>query len=158
MLIYSLHTGGSLDMSLFSLTPVVLSPISINDLLLSNQESKTTFHNFEITDATGSGSGWNVQMTTSQFIDGVKTLPANRTFVLGSSLVLDPNITNNVSTKTTLTDGVPTSIVSAPINEGMGIFNFSGLEIGLDLLSSDVNNLKTGSYVSTITVGVITGP
>jgi hypothetical protein len=151
-------TGGSLSMNLDSLIAINLSPISIDNLTLSNQESKTLFHNFSVTDSTGSGSGWNVQVTSSQFVDGANTLPANRTFVSGDVLSLDPDITNLAPGKNTLTDGIPTSIVSATSGKGLGNFNFSGLDVGFDLLTTDVNNLKIGSYISTFTVGVVTGP
>jgi hypothetical protein len=152
-------TGGTLTMSLDSLTTITLSSIAINDLIAANQETKSAFHNFSVTDGRGTGDGWNIQVSSTQFIDGANTLPANRTFVDGSTLVFDgANITNNIATKNTMTDGSPISIVSAGLNKGMGEFDLSSLDVGYDFLSADVATLKAGTYVSTLTVGVITGP
>lgn len=132
-----------------------------------NGQTQSTFANinsFNVSDATGSGNGWNVVMKASQFTTGGEsplTLPT------GSLSVATPTIAKADEGSSALTtispsEGVidnPTGLklLSASVDGGMGSYtvSFPADALRLNLLPKDV---KAGTYTSTISVTINAGP
>ncbi|SET27175.1 WxL domain surface cell wall-binding [Oceanobacillus limi] len=127
------------------------------------QETFADINDFTITDATGSGAGWNVIMSATQFTDPntQRTLPA------GSLSVKAPNLIANEGSGSTpaddiiktgglIDDGAGTTILSAGTDEGMGSYTTS---FDPDALTLNVpGGAYTGTYTSTVTVTINSGP
>src|SRR5579863_7596306 len=119
------------------------------------------------TDATGSGSGWNLTVTSTQFTTGggsPHTLATAASSITGvteqcvnGSTCTDP--TNSISYTTPITvpaaTTAPTAVkfFNAAANTGMGKFTITPtVSIAVPA------NIYNGSYSSTITVAVVSGP
>jgi WxL domain surface cell wall-binding len=116
-----------------------------------------------VTDARGSvDNGWNVTIAASQFsAGGGKTLP------LGSlALTAPPNASsdagNSSAAPSSLTPGSPIDdgstqkLASAAAGDGLGQWTFGSSGNALTLTVP--SNTQTGTYVSTITTTLATGP
>ena len=135
-----------------------------------------------IDDATGSGAGWKVTVSATQFTNGSALLPNTGTLSLNGSLtsatattapsyacatnstcvlpVPEGGLTYPVQFTTAATSPTPYEISDAGVASGMGTINFGGSSaanpIGwwLNVPSSVVS----GSYLSTVTATIATGP
>ena len=132
----------------------------------------------QVTDATGSGSGWNTTIQGTAFtcqsgeclpsgtIHGQTTLdPADQT--AGTGPLYLTNITALCATGNTCTQPSPAStpstqlfmtpssqkIYSDDVNSGIGIVNVTA-----DLTLIVPGNTFAGTYQSTVTLGVVAGP
>lgn len=150
-------TGGSL--SLTQPTPGNFSAVTLNGQV---QTTNADMGAFTVTDATGTGNGWNVVAQASQFTDSTNnlTLPTNS---LNLSL---PTVTaeTGASDATTVTaaggnidNATGVKVLSAALNGGMGTYDiaFPANALTLNLQPKDV---KAGTYTSTVTVTVTSGP
>lgn len=160
-------TGGSL-----SITGVTVGDFTGVTLDGTAKTATATVDNFSVTDARGSGAGWNVTMQGTQFaewdaslnageggyVTSGKTLPLNS---LGlSALTVAANGTTSTSPTTSAGAGIDNTtgalkIASAGIDAGMGQYDFTGAnKLSLSIPASTY--AKT--YRSDITVSVVTGP
>jgi hypothetical protein len=114
---------------------------------------------FTVTDSRGAGAGWNVTVQASQFTSGSHMLP------LGSISMPQPSVVKGTPQST----GLPTILTgpwaidsagaikiasAAADGSGQGSYIFT---TGLLTLSVPANTYA-GTYTSTVTVSVITGP
>jgi hypothetical protein len=150
-------SGGTLSMS--SATIGNFSGITLNGQV---QTTNASIGNFSVTDATGTGNGWNVVVKATQFTDSVN----NVTLPTGSLDIALPTVTaqtgaSDVSTITTSSGKVDNAtgvkVLSAALNGGMGEYDvtYATNALTLTLLPKDV---KAGTYTSTISVTLTTGP
>jgi len=150
-------TGGSLSMTdpaAGSFTPVTLDG--------TVQQSTASLDNFTVTDSTGTGNGWNVMVKATPFTNTEKnsTLPDDSLALAGPTVTAHEGA-SDVNTITvangTIDNTTGIKVLSAAANGGMGIYDiaFPNNPLSLTLNPKDV---KAGTYTSTITVTVTTGP
>jgi hypothetical protein len=141
----------------------VLGAISIPSVTLTGSDQTVVFTlPVTVTDATGSGAGWYLTITSTQFTTGAHLLPTTATSIhtatascsVGSTCVLP---TNTVGFPVTLPAAAvapaPVKIFNAAANSGMG-----QVDVSTTLNLTLPGNAFTGSYSSTITIAVISGP
>lgn len=113
-------------------------------------------------DATGTGAGWNLTIEAVDFVDGTKTIDIDAADQAFQIQLLDTNIgvvagnTKPVSSVTSLTSiltGTPLKFVSAATDTGMGSYT---LAPNFSLLIPA--ETYVGTYTSTITVTIVSGP
>ncbi len=113
--------------------------------------------NWSAVDPTGTAVGWNVTIAATDFISGVNTI-AVANF---RAMLLDANIstvagntapTSSITAYAALSTTAQT-LLSAAANEGMGTYNFVP-DFELDVAAETF----AGSYTSTVTVAIISGP
>ncbi|WP_067727694.1 WxL domain-containing protein [Oceanobacillus damuensis] len=148
-------TGGSLSINDASISP--FGEITLNGLI---QNLTATVEPFSVVDATGTGSGWNLNIKATQLktADGLKTLPFN------SLSISTPTITAEEGSSSASVIGIGTGnidsdtgvqLLTADTDEGMGTFGITGSSLNLNLQPKDV---KAGTYASTVTFNLVTGP
>jgi hypothetical protein len=113
-------------------------------------------------DMTGGGAGWNVQATSTTFTAGTgKSLPTTATQVTGASAVASTGNcslpTNSVSYPVTVpaatTAPTPVKVYRSAVATGGG-----PLTLNLTLQLAIPANTKVGSYASTVTFSIASGP
>ena len=114
----------------------------------------------QLKDATGSGSGWDLQISGTSLSDGVNGHPALTQQVSGatSSCVNGNHCTPATSNSSPPTYPVvvtssPQKIFSADANSGMGILSVTGT---VQVLVP--GNAYAGTYTTTLTLAVVSGP
>jgi WxL domain surface cell wall-binding len=129
------------------------------------QTLRTTFHDWGVTDARGTGAGWNVTMQATQLDDGAgHTLPAGSLVLtapasvlpVGTNLALPPLI-QGVSM--TLDGAQPVKVLSAASLTGQGDWTVTQANLlGGDLVLTIPADAHAGTYTTTITSTLATGP
>ena len=129
----------------------------------TTQTLTTAIDVFDIIDASGSGSGWKVNVSATQFSQGGTTPNLLTTGAL--KLTSSPTITalddnsdaaaNIVKAQPASIDGSDVKLLSAPAGEGQGSYQVAALPLELTLKPSEV---YAGTYNSTVTVTLTTGP
>jgi hypothetical protein len=130
-------------------------------LTLSGFAQTTTAHmgTFTVTDSRGNGVGWNVTVQASQFTYGSRTLP------LGSVSMPQPSVAKGSPLSTGLPtmlagpyliDGVSSIKIASAANDGggQGSYIFTPGPLTLNVPAKTY----AGTYTSTVTVSVISGP
>jgi hypothetical protein len=135
---------------------------------------------YTVNDATGSGAGWHVTTAATTFTNGTSTFPNTGTFVTNGSVTsisattapAATCVTGSTCTAPTNTTTYPVAITTAPVtptpstiydtalNTGLGQFMIGGSGSGAPV-GWWVNvpaSASAGSYVSTITMAIISGP
>lgn len=150
-------TGGSLSESTSAAPSVAIT-------LDGTDQTKTYSIPITVTDATGTGGGWNLTITSTQLATsgGAHTFPTDATTITGvSAACTDGNTctdpTNSVSFPLTVpADTVaPTAVefYNAAADSGLGSFTVTPT-LHLQVPA----NLYAGTYTSTITLAIVTGP
>ena len=132
---------------------------------LDNGDSTPTY-NFDLTtqDTRGTGAGWNETLTSTQFTTGA---PNNYTLATGTSTVSSVAESNGSGTNT-----APTNAIGYPLAVPAGstpptavkLFNASsGTGMGKFTVTPTVGvfvpqNSFAGTYTSTLTLGLVSGP
>jgi hypothetical protein len=116
-----------------------------------------------LSDVRGSGSGWNLQISQTQFTTGSQTLPTSASSITGTtSVCAGPGTctapTSNVSYASPIAlpagaSPTPAKFYNAAVNTGMGKFTITPT-----VQVSVPANTYAGSYTSTITIASVTGP
>jgi len=150
-------TGGSLTISVPA--TINYSGVTLDGLVAKNS---TASFNFSVTDATGSGAGWKVTMSSTVMTSGSHTIAAaNHTFKATGSVALVATDTGVAATNaiTAPTGTIPTTGVSAA-----SLYN-ADVDTGMGKSTIAVNtNLNVplatyaGTYDATITLSVVSGP
>jgi WxL domain surface cell wall-binding len=132
-----------------------------------NGSDQTASYTLPITliDSRGSGAGWNLTVTSTQFSTGggsPKTLPTDASNITGVSAACNSggsctNPTNSVTYPLGLPAGAtpPTAVkfINAATNTGMGKFTITPT-----VQVTVLGNAFAGTYTSTITLAVVSGP
>jgi hypothetical protein len=171
----TITSGGSLSLtspsSLSWAATLTGRPQSVADATPGDQQ-------YTVDDATGSGVGWRVQVSATTFTNGPSTLPDNGTFVTNGSVTSSTATTAPTATCTgtctlpTNTTTYPVAITTSPSNPAPFIIYDTAANTGLgqviiggstqpDPAGWWVNvpaNALAGSYTSTITWEIISGP
>ncbi|WP_169727358.1 WxL domain-containing protein [Paucisalibacillus globulus] len=152
-------TGGQLAVE--SLSVGTFDAVVLNGKI---QSTSATITPFNVTDPSGTGAGWNVVMSATQFSDTTgKTLPKGSLTVAAPTIAIadgaEGSSPADTITKTggTIDDEIGVKILSAPADNGMGTYtvSFADEALNLTLLPKDV---KAGTYTSTIKVDINNGP
>jgi hypothetical protein len=147
--------GGSLALS-SSATP------SVSVTLNGTDQSPSYTVPFVITDPRGTGAGWNVTMTSTTFTSGSDTLATDASAVTGAtsgctSGIACTNATNSVPFPVTVpaaaTAPAAVKIFNAALNTGMG-----SVTVTPTVQVSIPPNTAAGTYTSTLTLAVVSGP
>jgi hypothetical protein len=154
-------SGGSLSMT--SVTVGNFAGVTLDGIA---KTTTATVDPFSVTDARGTGAGWNVTMQGTQFkehdgtayVTGGKTLPLNSLSL--SALTVAANGTTSPSPSTLSVSGVDNTtgavkIATAAVDTGMGQYDFTGTnKLSLSVPAS----AYAKTYRSDITVTVVSGP
>ena len=116
------------------------------------------------TDTTGTGAGWNLTITSTQFTTGggtPHTLAANASTITGVTSACATGTCTNPTNAVSPTVGVPAAATAptavkffnAAANTGLGSFTVTPT-VGVFVPSSTF----AGSYSSTLTVSIVSGP
>ncbi len=110
-----------------------------------------------VTDATGSDSGWNLTITSTQFTAGAYTLPATASSVTGvtNTCISTCTAANNVITYPRAVPTAPTTakFFNAALGTGAGKWNTTPA-INVNVPA----NTHIGTYTSTLTLAAVSGP
>lgn len=146
-----------------SLTETAGTVTITNPTLTGSNQLITMSIPLELTDLTGTGAGWHVTITSTSFANGSHTLdaPLCTGVALNSTTPHDGNGTYTDPALTSLSGAIPAgasaptaaSLTSAAATSGMGKFNLDAT-----FTISLPSNAYSGTYSSTITLAVVTGP
>lgn len=153
-------TAGSLA---FASAPgaVTFPSVALN----GTDKTTTTPQAFDIADATGSGAGWNITATSTQFTTGTSTLPTGATTVASApaaptcdiSVTCTPAGSSTVPYPYTLpaaaTAPTATKLFNAPLGTGMG-----DQTVTPTWRLAIPGNALAGNYTSTWTLSLVSGP
>jgi WxL domain surface cell wall-binding len=155
-------TAGTLG---FATTPAA---VTFPSTALNGQNKTVTVQQpLDIADATGSGAGWNITATSTQFkTTGGNTLPLGSVTVASApgAPTCDTNVTCTVGGATTVafpytlpsaagTGPTATKLYNAPANTGMG-----DQTVSPTWTLAIPGNAYAGSYSSTWTLSLVSGP
>jgi hypothetical protein len=123
---------------------------------------QTTLGNLTISDLTGSGNGWHVSVSASQFASGSHKLPlGSLTLYAPSSITVNGDSTSTLPKKKSgspwiIDNGSSPTVLSAAVDAGMGSYTvkFPAKALTLSIPSSTY----AGTYTSTLTWQLISGP
>lgn len=146
--------AGSLSVS----TPT--SPSFSTTLTGSDQTASYTLP-LSLGDTRGTGAGWNLQLTSTQFTAGASTLPATASSVTAASATCAGGTCTAPVNSVVYPVGVPAGagppsparIFNAAAGSGTGNFTVTPT-IGVTIPA----NADAGTYASTLTVTVVNGP
>ena len=150
-------TGGAL-----SLATTAAPAFSAN---LANGDSTPTFTiPFTATDTTGTGAGWNLTITSTQYTTGGSTphtLAANASTLTGVTSTCTSSTCTNPTNAVTYPVAVPAAVpaptavkfFNAAAGSGLGTFTITPT-IGVFVPGTSY----AGSYTSTITASIVSGP
>jgi hypothetical protein len=149
--------GGTRDLTVDN-TAITYNQLRLADLVSTDYVSVKPFPTFNVTDSTGTGDVWNVQVSATQFVEtttlaafNVESHMFDTTAMLSNGALVD----NTADTGFT---GTGFTIFSADVDSGMGSFDFSGLTTELSVDKAMVTSAKAGTYASTISFDLVTGP
>jgi hypothetical protein len=135
---------------------------SFSDTLDDTDQTVTYQLPLTVVDARGTGGGWNMTVTSTQFTTGTRTLATNASSLTTLAATCNAgstctNPTNAIALPVALPAGVtaPTAVkfFNSAANTGMGSFTVT------PTVSVTIpGNAYAGSYQSTVTVAVAAGP
>lgn len=152
-------TGGTMTIS-------TVSASSFAEAITLDGSTQTVtgagINTFDVTDARGTGAGWNVAVSATAFSHDTnsKTLsPGSLTLTAPSVSLIDPNSSpiDTVTPAGGTIDGGSVTVLSAAadVDAGMGSYTISPMAMSLELKPKEV---YAGTYTSTVTVALTTGP
>jgi len=141
----------------------------------ANQTVDTSLAAYTVTDATGTGAGWNVTAQATQFTcvvsgdpgckTGFTTLPLSSLTIAppaaacasGSTCTGSPTV--SISAVTAIDGAAAVKVLDAPLNTGAGSFTVTPGTMGTGQLALAIpGNALATIYHSTLTITVISGP
>lgn len=126
------------------------------------QTTKASIDKLTVTDATGTWAGWNVRVSASPLTsESGLELPESSLEIFAPILVEEEEgatAPDNITPYGGFIDNeIGTKILSAPIDGGMGQYTVTFPEKALEL-TLNPKDVKTGTYSSTISVTITSGP
>jgi hypothetical protein len=153
------------DASQATLSASTTAAPSFSANLNSGDQTKTFTVPLTVSDTrtgAGAGLGWNTTITSTQFSNGTKTLPATASTITAASascanggLCTNPTNTITYPLAVPAGSGPPTAVkfFSAAAATGKGVFTLT------PTVSVAVpQNSFTGTYTSTLTIAIVSGP
>lgn len=133
------------------------------------KQTTATLDDFEVNDSRGSGAGWHVTISATQFAehDGTDYVTNGKTLATGSlaleqlTVAQDGTTSNNptiTSGPYTIDAGSAVSVASAATGDGMGKYDFSAADNSITMTLSVPASAYAKTYRSEVTVDVISGP
>lgn len=156
-------SGGSL--AFINSTPAATLTFPATTLNGTNQNITSTLA-FDVGDATGSGSGWNVTGTSTTFTSAAKTLPTTSTTIQAAPTAscdtgaagcttATTNVTYPYTLPAATTAPTATKLFNATANTGLGNQTFTPTWT----LAIPANAVASGTpYTSTWTFSLVSGP
>jgi hypothetical protein len=171
--------GGSLTIT----APAVTTDFGNVSLASGSTTANAALGTLAVTDATGTGSGYKVNVQASQFtevtpgggyagatsakllpLSSLKVAPPTGVSAVGGTTSALP--TSVIAANTVIDSGSAVKILSAAVNEGMGSYNVSfpanSLVLAIDVATAQVDATNYPAvatpYSSTITWTIVTGP
>jgi hypothetical protein len=152
-------TGGSLS--------VIAQNVTLSSVIMDGTDKTATSdfgsNTWTATDARGSGAGWNLTITATDFVNAeLKTIDIGAAGSEFQIQLTDDHIavdsgntkpTTNVSNLTDIPKLTPLNFMKADLTEGMGSYTLQP-----NFLLKIPASTYTGSYSSTITIAAVTGP
>lgn len=149
-----------------SITPGTIGTLSAVPLTGIVQTSTGKFGDTTIIDATGSGAGWNVNISASALTNtsapaSLQSLPANSLAITAPTVVAgdgasEDSPTNIVKNSGTIDNGVTgVKVLSAIQNQGMGTYTAA---LGNLTLTLNPKDAYVGTYSTTITTAITSTP
>ncbi len=152
-------TAGTLSFINASPTPVTFPPVALNGTDQTSSQTQT----LDISDARGSGAGWNVTATSTAFNNGTVSLPnGSTTITTAPAVACDAGIscvtpTNSISYPYTLPAAAvapaATKMYNAATSTGTGAMTVTPTWRLLVPATAAV-----GTYTSTWTLSLVSGP
>jgi hypothetical protein len=151
---------------------------TLNGNTQSVADAATGDQQFTVSDETGTGAGWHITVSATTFTSGTHTLPDTGTFVLTGSLSsIDATTAPSASCVTSCTpptdtviypvaittaasSPVPATVYDVSAGSGLGPVTLGGPGGG-NPVGWWINvpaNARAGSYTSTVTVAIVSGP
>jgi len=118
--------------------------------------TSVTIDPFSVIDSTGSGAGWNVNLTVSNLVSGGSVIAAS-SMSMGAPVVAPADgasMTGVVGHATTANLGSGAKIVTADVGDGEGTYLVSPAILTLTIPP----DAAAGSYTATATIAVVSGP
>jgi hypothetical protein len=147
-----------------SMTVATVSNFAPVTLDGTTKTTTATMDNFSVTDDRGTGEGWTVTVSATQFRewDGIAYVAGGRTLPTGSLSMPAPTVaavaTESPSPSITpgpyVIDGSSIKIASAAADTGMGTYNFTQGSLTLTIPASSY----AATYRSELTVSLSSGP
>jgi hypothetical protein len=154
-------TAGTLS---FSVVPQA-DPFPATTLNGRAQALRTGFHTWAVNDARGSGAGWNVTMRATPMDDGLgHTWPSGSLQLSAPATVLPVGVNAAIpplaqGATFTLDGAQPVKVLSAAAAAGQGDWTLTQANLlGGDLVLTVPANALAGTYTTTITSTLATGP
>jgi hypothetical protein len=157
---------GTAVVTLGTLSMVTPSAVGFAGTLTGVDQVVSTTQPLDILDATGSGAGWNVTLTSTQFTTAtvpVRTLPDTAVTDISATGVCDSTVTCTLGDNTLLS--YPVSIPAAASAPTAIKIQTASLSTGLGgqtwthtMHLALAGNTKAGSYASTWTYSLVSAP
>jgi hypothetical protein len=157
-------TSATANLTAGSLAFVSAPPaVSFSATLNGTNQAVTTTQPLDVSDATGSGNGWNITATSTLFTSGSHTIAATATTIPSQPTVgCDTNVTcTTATTNVTYPYSLPaaataptaTELYNATANTGMG-----NQTVTPTWQLTIPGNTYAGNYTSTWTLSLVSGP
>jgi hypothetical protein len=118
--------------------------------------TSVTIDPFSVVDSTGSGAGWNVNLTVSNLVAGSAVIPAS-SMSMGAPAIAPSggaSMTGVVGHTTTGNLGTGEKIVTADAGDGDGTYLVSPAILTLTIPP----DASAGNYTASATIAVVSGP
>lgn len=148
-------TGGDLKLSEISAT--AFAGLTLDGKI--QNDSTATIQPFTVTDARGTGTGWDVSISATPFTNSAapKALSPN-TLTIAAPAVTAGEGSSSAADLTKLDgaiDNGQVKMLTAEANEGMGTYEVAAIPMSLNLKPSEV---YAGTYSTTVSVTLTNGP
>jgi hypothetical protein len=151
---------------------------TLTGLDLNLVDTTTAHQSYLVDDATGSGAGWHVTVSATQFTTGTVTLsntgtfstnggtssitattPPSATCFTGSTCTLPTNTTTYpVAITTAASSPTPVTVYDTSATTGRGSITIGGTPNPVGWWLNIPSNTAFGTYTSTVTLELISGP
>jgi hypothetical protein len=158
-------TGATVVVTAGTLSESGPATVSAGGVTLNGTDQTTTYAlGLTVTDARGNGGGWNLTITSTTFTTGTHSLPTTASSIGAAptvSCVSGSTCTNPTSSGITYpllvpaaaTAPTPVKLFNAAANTGMGSFTITPT-----VTISIPANTFAGTYSSTVSVAIVSGP
>jgi hypothetical protein len=158
-------TGATVAITGGSLSEQGPTSVSATPVTLTGDDQTTTYSmGLTVNDPRGNGSGWNLTITSTTFTSGSNTLDTVASSILTSPAVVCSgtgshctNPTNGITYPVGVPAGAPAptavKFFNAATSSGLGKFTITPT-----ITVSIPGNTYAGTYTSTVSVAVVTGP